>query len=384
MGCELKLRRADALNHIRDLMIMKSEESKQFAYVPKGLRILGKSLQSDGVKYKFDYRKPVANGLVSMLPDDSVISASIGVKNLKPKTNDTYVEDEDFAKVIWVLCHESAHVKQCNEKFSQIDADLSVKQQAIENVATRQNRIYYTDFHNYEKNSNELEAEWSGFVDMVEYLHTHMDWVDNAYKDEMIVNIVNQQCENDYFLGPKGRKFLSVAEIEDAFQMAYIESFDTPKKYPMPGTNVFDTIFGDVNQKGCKNKDVLAICAGGDEKLRTVFANADSRFEQDLIVAAVNKRVCPTQWSGYKCLDDIDLSYQHVIADKYDEIMAERSKTDTWYDRAYKEADKRNVGADEKTESESEPEVKDVEMHNNRRLPHIEWDNEEDKQDEFQ
>ena len=122
----------------------------------------------------------------------------------------------------------------------------------------------------------------------------------------------------------------------------------------------------------------------GDEKLKTVFEDASSRLEQDSIAAAVTRRVYPNFGIGYKCLENVDLSYQHVIADKYDEIIAKRNKIDTWYDRTYKEAHGRYFGTDATVKSKSEPEIKGIERYNNRRLPYIDWGDDKDKQDEFE
>lgn len=384
MSHKLKLRQDDAFDYIDDLMHEKLQESKSFAFTPVNLKMFGKSVVKTGVKYRRDDSQEITEGSANMYGGDGIINVRVGTKDLKPKDNTGYVEDEDFAKAIWVVCHESVHVEQCNQKFRQIDADFKTVQQAIESMATCGNEIFYRNFHNYEKNTNELEAEYVGFMQMVDFLYDTFDYVSDADKEAIVVNLVNEHCERDYFLGPKGRKFHSIDEIASAFETAYVKSFDSPKEYPIPGTSDFNRLFGDINNSDCPNNDVLAKCMAGDEKLKLVFEKASSRMEQDSIAAAVTRRVYPNFGISYKCLENIDLSYQHVIADRYDEIMAEQSKTDTWYDRTYKEANERNFGTDVTMESKSEPETEDVEIHNNRRLPHIEWDNDEDKQDEFE
>lgn len=383
MGTNLNLDKDEAIGYIQDFMDEKSNESLDFDFVPSGVKMLGFQITKPGVKYRFDKSESINEGGVNRRLDGAAMTVDIGMKEIA-SSKQPYIEDEDFAKVIWVICHESVHVRQCNDTFRKTDATFRNKQQAIESLAIYNNPIYYMDCHNYEKNSNELEAEYYGFLQMVDYFHDNFPYVSNREKNKMIVNLVNQHCQRDYFLGPKGRTFNSIDEIDEAFQDAYTASFTTMKKYPMPGTREFTRLFGDAYSDNCVNKDALTICAKGDEKLRTVFENANSRFEQDLIVAAVNKRICPDYDSNSRCLENVDLSYQHVIADKYDEIIAERSKTDTWYDKTYKEANERNFGTDVTMESKSEPETEDVEMHNNRRLPHIEWGDDKDKQDEFQ
>lgn len=78
-------------------------------------------------------------------------------------------------------------------------------------------------------------------------------------------------------------------------------------------------MFGDINNPDYPNNDVLAKSISGDKKFKTVFENAGSRVEQDLIVAAIIRWIYPKFGIGYKCLKNVDLSYQHVISDKCDE-----------------------------------------------------------------
>ena len=53
-------------------------------------------------------------------------------------------------------------------------------------------------------------------------------------------------------------------------------------------------------------------------------------------------------------------------------------------DKGYKEAMEQNFGTVVKIESELQSENEDVEMHNGRRLSHAKYDNDKNKQDEFE
>ena len=327
MSYKLKLSRVQAFDYINDLLYEKSQESKTFDFVPNFLTAFGFRWLAGHVAYELDDKLSVTEGLACMRNTDGIFRVKVGVRDLKLTNNDGYVNDGDFAKVIWVICHEAEHVRQCNNDFRQNSVSLMTKQQAVEALAIHGNDIFYKNFHNYERNTNEIQAEYAGFSEMVSFLHNEFDYVDSADIDNIAVNLVNKQCERDYFLSSYGSDFHSVDEIMGAFEDAYINAFDHMQEYPIPGTPVFNRLFGDINSPDCKNNDVLAKCLAGDEKLRTVFANAVDRSEQLSIMASVTKRVYPSFGDSYKCLNDVDLSYKHLVEDKYAKIMQNKSPT---------------------------------------------------------
>ena len=242
MSHKLEISQTEAFRYVDMLMRRKSQESKAFDFTPVNLKMFGKSVVKTGVVYRRDDSQEITEGSANMYGGDGIINVQVGTKDLKPKDDTGYVEDEDFAKVIWVVCHESVHVKQCNQDFRQVDTDSKTIQQAIESIATCGNDIFYRNFHNYERDTNELEAEYVGFTQMVDFLYDTFDYVSDADKEAIVVNLVNKHCERDYFLGPKGRKFHSSDEITSAFETAYIKSFDSLKEYPIPGTSDFNRL----------------------------------------------------------------------------------------------------------------------------------------------
>lgn len=323
MSHNLKLTRRDAFDRIDDLMAMKSKESRHFDFSPVNLKVFGKSVLKSGVKYSRDNSLEFTEGLSDMRNTDGVCHVQIGTKGLMPDDTE-YVDDEAFVKILWVICHESQHVKQCNDIFRQSDTSDVFAKQAIEVMAVHGNNIFYKNFHNYEHNTNEINAEYSGFTEAIRYLYGTFDNTSRTDIDDIVVNLVNKQCKRDYFLSSYGSDFHSVDEIMGAFEDAYINAFDHMQEYPIPGTPVFNRLFGDIDSPDCKNNDVLAKCLAGDEKLRTVFANASDRSEQLSIMASVTKRVYPSFGNSYKCLNDVDLSYEHLVEDKYAKIIQDK------------------------------------------------------------
>lgn len=277
MSYKLQLSRRRAFRYIDDLMNEKLQISKTLDFVPNSFGLFGKLLVKGGVKYRQDSSMGLTEGAANMYSDDGIHVVQVGTKGLIQNPVNGFVNDEDFVKVIWVICHEATHVKQCNHNFRQEDADFKVEQQAVEALAIHGNDIFYKNFHNYERNTNEIQAEYTGFSEMISFLHNEFDYVDSADIDNIAVNFVNKQCKRDYFLSSYGSDFHSVDEIMGAFEDAYINVFDHMQEYPIPGTPVFNRLFGDIDSPDCKNNDVLAKCLAGDEKLRTVFANAVDR-----------------------------------------------------------------------------------------------------------
>lgn len=242
-----------------------------------------------------------------------------------------------------MIQHESVHVEQCNNVFRLSDCNYFSKREALELVGLYDNTIYYKNFHNYERNSMELKAEYIGFLKAVKCFHDNFLNIDRCVKDSIIVDLVNKQCESDYFLQPD-YMFTTVDEIKTAFREAYVNSFDAMKEYPIPGTDTFNNIFGDVHSDHCLNTDSFARSMANDDKLRFVFEHADSRYEQDLIVASINKKLHPEYCSGFRCLDDVDLSYDAVILHKYDELVQSIRSSGSLYEQRYRETYERNFG----------------------------------------
>lgn len=357
--CKFGLSKNDTMHLLKELMSVKRIESVVLKYCPSGFLFL----KNKGVNYRVDKTQKLTDGSSMMTEYGNIFAVNIGVQGM---FDNYYVDDMDFAKVVWVLEHEFIHVCQCNDNFQKSNSSEFVKCQAIEVLSSYDNPIYYKSFHNYEKNSNELEAEYYGFVCMVDYLYATFDNVSVDYIDSIIVDLVNKQCENDYFLHPD-RKFTTVDEIKTAFQDAYVNSFYAMKDYPIPGTDTFDNIFGDVHSNHCLNTDSFACCMANDDKLRFVFEHANSRYEQDLIVACINKELHPEYCSSFRCLDDVDLSYDTVVLHRYDELIQADNISNSLYEQRYRETYERNFG----------------QMNKYRELPYVDCDDSVDIFDDY-
>lgn len=77
-------------------------------------------------------------------------------------------------------------------------------------------------------------------------------------------------------------------------------------------------------------------------KVVWVFEHADSRYEQDLIVACINKELHPEYCSSFRCLDDVDLSYDTVVLHRYDELIQADNISNSLYEQRYRETYERN------------------------------------------
>lgn len=255
------------------------------------------------------------------------------------------VDDMKFARVLLNICHEQEHVRQSNEYFqSQISSD-EYKRQAIEYIARFDNAEYYEDNGNYHKNSNEIEAERAGFLGLRKYMRDNLKHISIADKDAVILDLMNEiykENNGDYYIKPEGEKFQSLDEIEDAFNKAYKDSFNAKKRYFILRTQPEEK----------KNRglppDAFKEYVKTDKKARSVYEHARTREEQDLVVAAINCKLHPEYKHYFKCLENVDLSYEHVIEERYAELVNEgKVEPDKIYERKYEEAHERLFGDNE-------------------------------------
>lgn len=277
-------------------------------------RTISNILQHRVVKYKIDDSLDFGEGLSNSY-NGIVRSVVIGTKGL---FDSDIVRDEDFAETIWTVFHEGQHVKQSNEIFRNHDGDEYTIQQALEDMAMTDNELCYMNFHNYERNSNEIQAEMIGFMNTADYLRM-LGYSDESVNNVML-NVVNKKCQRkSYFL--QGHHYNDVNDVINDFQELYINSFDDMIEYPMPYSDNFKYHFGDVRSKDCPNKDCFAICAGQDVQLRTVFPMAQNKLEQLKIMSAVACRVHYGLEFCYPVIGDMDLSYETIIEQKYEAYM---------------------------------------------------------------
>lgn len=297
------------------------------------------------------------------------------------------VDDTDYARMILNIYHEGQHAIQFNQLFQ--SDDVLAKNQAIEEIAKYDNPEYYLCGENYKINLNEIQAEHSAFKRLNSYLSMV---VSNEERNEILLNLVNQKIvESDgcYFIEDKGGTFIRdeidvIEKIDDAFADAYAKSFGAWKRYDLDGP-VPDMVL----EMGINKPDEFKEYVKTDKKARSVYEHARTREEQDLVVAAVNCKLHPEYKHYFKCLENVDLSYEHVIEERYAELVEEgKVEHDTIYDRKYEDAHKRlfgdnsTKGSEKQTSKECKRANVKSEVHNNRRLPTIIYDDDDAKKQE--
>ena len=310
-----------------------------------------------------------------------------GVKEYSSLFGKDYIDIIDYARMILNVYHESQHAIQCNDVFNTSDSFAQV--QAIENIAGYNNPEYYVCGGNYQINLSEIDAEHSGFLALKAYLSKT---VGEDMTKEIIVNLVNQKISDSdgrYFIKNTNGQFSiddeNVMErIDDAFADAYAASFDTWKRYDLDGP-IPDMLL----EMGIDKPDAFKEYVKTDKKARSVYEHARTREEQDLVVAAINCKLHPEYKHYFKCLENVDLSYEHVIEERYAELVNEgKVEPDKIYERKYEEAHERLFGDNSTKDSEKqmfkERDNVQPKLHNNRRLPNIIYDDDADKQTQLE
>ena len=292
------------------------------------------------------------------------------------------VDDTDYARMILNVYHEGQHATQFNQ-FFQSDDEFA-KNQALEEIAKYNNPEYYLCGENYKINSNEIQAEYVAFKRLNGYLSSI---VSNKEKKEILLNLVNQkivESNGNYFIADKGGVFTKdekdtignniIEKIDDAFADAYAASFDTWKRYDLDGP-----VPEILTEMGIDKSDEFKEYVNTDSKARSVYEHARTREEQDLVVAAINCELHPEYKHYFKCLENVDLSYEHVIEERYTELVNEgKVEQDKIYDRKYEEAHERLFGDNSTKESAKQRDSQDrvkPKLDNGRRLPYIDSGN---------
>lgn len=267
-----------------------------------------------------------------------------GVKEYSSLFGKDYIDVVDYARMVLNVYHESQHAIQCNEVFNTSDSFAQV--QAIEDIAGEE------------------------------------------MSKDIIVNLINQKISDSdgrYFIKNSDGQFSiddeNVIEIiDDAFADAYVESFDAWKRYELDGP-IPDMLL----EMGIDKPDEFKEYVKTDKKARSVYEHARTREEQDLVVAAINCKLHPEYKLYFKCLENVDLSYEHVIEERYAELVNEgKVETDKIYDRKYQETNERLFGDNSTRESEKQRDSQErvkPKLDNGRKLPYIDYGN-SDKQNE--
>lgn len=76
-----------------------------------------------------------------------------------------------------------------------------------------------------------------------------------------------------------------------------------------------------------------------------VYLSLHDPLEKDRCIAAINLKLHPEWLEQYPALNDMDLSYEHVIEDRYAELVSKgKAEPEKIYERTYEEAKQRNFG----------------------------------------
>lgn len=134
---------------------------------------------------------------------------------------------------------------------------------------------------------------------------------------------------SSYFV-EQSTPFTSLQEVEDAFDEAYDTSFIKDREYHVGSEHTQDV----VKQYMQKYKDA-----------HDVYLSLHDSLEKDKCIAAINLKLHPEWLEQYPALKDMDLSYEHVIEDRYAELVSKgKAEPEKIYERTYEEAKQRNFG----------------------------------------
>lgn len=229
---------------------------------------------------------------------------SIGVGGLKEKNGlftKCYVSDQKFAQVVINIYHEYTHCQQKNEMFQKSNPTQDEINQAMCDLACRDNKHYYMDNGNYFKNPNEIQAEYYGVTKAYDYLCNTFSDIDPKQHEKTILDIVNEKSENcSYWIShEKDKPFTSLSEVEDAFEKAYDDAFEAKRVYFVSGSR--------------SDGDAAKAYMDSDSRARTAYLDKKTGAEQDKIMAVINCKLRPELKEQYSSLENTDLSYEANI-----------------------------------------------------------------------
>lgn len=259
------------------LLTAQSLYNKQFAGVSKLEYAIDESWSDGGILF-YGHRP------------GKIYLAHIGVnKHGLDSSTEDMVSDLDMTRILVAVGHEAGHMHDMQEYMSVPNDPVGMRLSA-EMVACHDNQAYY--FRNYSINESEIRAEKQGIFFAKSALinamkrgtltHSSGKSIDECV-ESLLVDYVNyrRRSENiDYYISPAvGFKFLSLSEIESAFDKAIDKSPKTKRVYPATkaaDTDVFPKMVGIAGQKRAKY-----------DTLGKMFKHAVSPYEQNLMMAAV-------------------------------------------------------------------------------------------------
>ena len=237
---------------------------------------------------------------------------AIGVKDLKYASDERFriskrnveVSDDVFARIILNMYHEKSHCYQKNELFRQSHFNVQEENnQLVQEIACRASDEYYEGCSNYRFNASEIRAERDGIVGAYKYLCNEFPDVNEKEHERIILNIVNDKMMNLSYFVKQSKPFTSLQEVEDAFDNAYDNSFMQKRRFIMER----------------EPKDPVKIFMNDHEDAKEMYCTESIAVKQDKYIAAIALKLHPEWLDAYPALQDMDLSYENVLANPYRE-----------------------------------------------------------------
>lgn len=138
--------------------------------------------------------------------------------------------------------------------------------------------------------------------------------IDKKQHEQIILDVINAKLQSgaSYWIHPeKDKVFTSLLEVEQAFEIAYDESFTKKRTYR-------------INDSYCNDNVTRYVCK--HDEARVVYLEQDIGTDQDKVVAAINCRVHPEYQGQYKSLANVDLSYETNIEKPMQEYLERKNK----------------------------------------------------------
>lgn len=288
MGNILKLKKVGALNYI-------TASAKQL-------------FADDGIPYNLNEYVSIREAKTYSDTNNYAIKVDVGIYEISktklsfPYVKQSIVSDEDFTNVILNMYHEQMHCIQKNQLFREYNSDESTKIQAIQEIACMDNPDYYFNDGNYLINANEIQAEHYGIMKAYEYLCDIFSDIDPKQLEAIVLNVVNNKMQTSSYFVNQSEPFTSLSEVEDAFDEAYVVSFETKRRYFV---------------KARSTNDVVKKFMQENPEAEDVYLSISDPLEQDKCVAAINLRLHPGWSDTYAVLHATDLSYETIIEKPY-------------------------------------------------------------------
>ena len=213
------------------------------------------------------------------------------------------ISDDIFARIILNMYHEKSHCIQKNELFRQSNLDGHTRNQLVQEIACSASHKYYCGESNYRFNASEIQAEHYGIMCAYNYLCNEFPNVVEKEHECIILNIVNDKMMNLSYFVKQSKPFTSLQEVEDAFDEAYDNSFTKKRTFMMER----------------EPKDPVKIFMNDHEDAKEMYCTESIAVKQDNYIAAIALKLHPDWLDAYPALQDMDLSYENVIANPYRE-----------------------------------------------------------------